>query len=231
MAEIKCKNCGAVTSVGRKFCLKCGAELDIKNLVREGGPGGGRKFLRFVRVLIFLGLLLSLVQMLRAVTPQGRMGTEADADRFAVRLQQLEAGVAHGTPTEEIVSEAELNAYLHRLLLNSPARISEGYLKSEMTDIRAQLLPGTLIVVWTAKYGALPLSYDVVCAPKIAGSRGLSFELSRVRVGHLPLPGRAGAWAAKRLARMFENLKSEHRVVSALTDFSVIEGRARARIQ
>ncbi len=231
MAEIKCSKCGAVTSVGRKFCLKCGAELDIKNLVHGGGTGGGRKFFRLVRTLILLGLLISFVQMLRTVPPQGRVGTEADADRFVARLQKLEAGIVNGTPTEEILSEAELNAYLHRLLLNSPTRISEGYLKSEITDVRAQMLPGTLIVVWTAKYGALTLSYDVVCAPKIEDKRGLSFELSRLRVGHLPLPGRVGTWAAKRLARMFESLKSEHRVVSALTDFRIIEGRARARIQ
>lgn len=231
MAEIKCKKCGAVTSVGRKFCLKCGAELDIRNLVRDGSTGRGRSILRSIRVLILLALLLSFVQMIRAVTPQGRVGTELDADRFLSRLQQLEAAAVNGAQAEEVISEAELNAYLHRLLLNSPTRISEGLLKSEMTDIRAQMLPGALIIVWAAKYGALPLSYDVVCVPKVVGKAGLSVELSRVRMGHLPLPGPVGAWTAKRLARMFENLKGEQRVLSALTDFRVAEGRALARIQ
>lgn len=227
-AGLKCGACGAVNPLGRKFCMKCGATLNFENLVQPGVAGAGRRIFRTIRLLVLLALLVALVQLLRAVSPEGRLGTDADAARFAVRLNHLQSGALNGEPVEETLPEAELNGYLHHLLTNSPSRSAESFIKADLTGIRAQLLPGTLVVVWTARVGALPLSYEVTCTPNFADS-GLQFVLLHVRMGHLPLPGPVGEWASRRLVRMFDNLEREQMLLNSLTDLQLGEGHALAR--
>lgn len=225
---IKCAACGHVTTVGRKFCVQCGTELDLKNLVTVRAPGARSGPLRIVRLVIFLALLVGLAQLLRAVPAEGQAGDETSAARFEQRLLHLQSGAINGERAEETFPESELNGYLSVLLKNSPSTFSQSFIKAELVDLRAQLLPNTVVVVWTAKLGALPLSYEAVYIP-VQSTDGVRLERARVRMGHLPLPGVLGDWTSTRLLRMFDNLKAEQQVLASLTDVQVGVGGARAQ--
>ncbi len=226
---IKCRACGAKTPLGRKFCMKCGQELDIKNLRPGGGSDVGQQILRALRLVISLALLLSLVQMLRAVPQQGRIGTDDDAQRFLMRLKHLDSGVMKGQAVEEVLPETELNAYLQRLVVGSPSRSKGGAVGADIAEIGVKMLPESLVVVWRAKIGALPLSLEATCLPTV-GAAGLEWQLFRVRMGHLPLPRVVAEWTLERWVRMFDNLTHERELLASLTSLQIAEGRALAKV-
>ncbi|MCO5060809.1 MAG: zinc ribbon domain-containing protein [Kiritimatiellae bacterium] len=227
---VKCSACGAPTPLGRVFCMKCGAKLDHNNLRRAGGSDVGRQIFRALRLVLALALLLALVQMVRTVPQKGRIGTSEDAQRFLLRLQHLDSGIVKGQQVEEIVSEAELNAYFQVLVSRSRGRgDNPASISADLLAINAQLSPDTLAIVWRTKIGALPLTYEATCQPA-AGESGLQWNLKRVRMGHLPLPRVVAEWTLAKWVRMFDNMTHERALLNALTHLSIAEDHAIARV-
>ncbi len=216
-AAVKCRACGTINNIGRMFCVRCGQQLspgDIRPVARGGGPA------RFVRLLFLLALLAALVQMARPVPGIGRPGTTAEGLQCARRMGELEALTQAGRAGEERFTEQEVNGYLHHLLTNSPNRVTSGLVRAELETFRVRLGDGEAALVWVVRLGFLPLSYEVAGRPAI-GPDGFSFEARRVRAGQLPLPGRAGAWAASRLFRVFANLTREKKLLDGLAEVRV----------
>lgn len=221
---IKCDACGHINPVGRLFCAKCGAQLNVSRIVADSATRKQRK-LRIVRSVILLALLIALVQLLRPAPMEGATGGLEDANRLVARLNRLYDGVQERRFVQELIHEAELNAYLAGLMAGPREEITEERLREGLASFRVRLSPGQVRAVWATKVGALPITYRVEGAPRV-DAKGFRLEGVRVHAGHLPLPGPVGAWAAARLYRTVENLESERNLLNALAALDVVDRKA-----
>lgn len=228
-AGVKCSACGSINPLGRIHCVRCGARLDVSNFIHPRAVGSRGRVARVFRLLLLLALLLALVQLLRPVIPSGEPGTTEDGARLTERLKRLESAADAQIPALEVLPEREVNGYLQHLLTNAPRRESNAWIRHEVGELRLQFQSAQVTLVWTTRLGgALPLTFEVAGVPQVGADR-FQFVLSQVRVGHLPLPGPAGAWAARRLAQMFTPLTRERRLLDMLDELTIEPGRAQAR--
>jgi hypothetical protein len=125
---IICPNCGKDNELGRIFCLKCGAKLDLNAVgpptsAKKPGLRKARKaaralilntFLKIVKVglLAFTASVITLV-FLPPDHPRYRTTLE-DGDRFEEKKFQLEDAINSATPASVTFSEKEINGMLQR---------------------------------------------------------------------------------------------------------------------
>lgn len=227
-AAIKCMACSRMNPLGRLFCVGCGERLDTKNIVDVPLVSPAKRITRLVRLLVLLGLLLALLQMIRPVAPMGRQGAPDAHSLLLYQLETLRQAVLNKRSMEMAFTEASINGYLHHLLTNSPSRESSGPVKAEVQDVRVQLLPGQVVVVMTSSLGPFTISYETQGQPRVA-AEGFVFDVERVRIGHLPLPGPAAPWAASRLFNLFSELERERTLANAVDQITVDAGQVRVR--
>jgi hypothetical protein len=221
---IKCDACGHINPIGRLYCVRCGAQLNIKRIVAVGRTRARRRA-RLLRSAMLIALFAALFQMLRPAPMDGRPGTLEDANRLVARINRLYDAVNERRVAEETFGEAEVNAYLASLIAGPRERATDESLRQGLNAIRVRLAPDRVTVVWATRAGPAPLTFEVSGTPA-AGPHGFRLERMRVRAGRLPLPGPVGRWAAGRLYRTFEKLETEREVLDALSELNVGERRA-----
>lgn len=225
---IKCTACGHVSPIGRLFCAKCGAKLDVTLIVTGSEISPARRVYRAVRVVFLLALLLALVQLVRPVAPRGEAGSAADATQLTARMNRLYEGRLAGQPVQEIATEREINGYFSSLLLAKDEEGGAGLVATDLESFNVHVHTSGAVLLWSTRVGKLPVTYEIAGVPGVADG-AFTFAVQRIRAGHLPLPRAAHPWATRRLFRLFENLEAERSLMNTLTEIRTGDRRVLAR--
>jgi hypothetical protein len=159
----------------------------------------------------------------------GRLGTSEDANRLVAGLERLHDAARERRAAEEAFDEAELNAYLARLIAEPHESAPNERLRRGLYAVNVRLMPERIKVVWATRTGPIPLTFEVSGVPAMS-REGMHFELLAVRTGHMPLPGPLGRWVASRLYKTFEKMDSERAVLNSLSALRVGERQVVATI-
>jgi hypothetical protein len=231
--RVPCVKCGHENDVNRVFCTECGAKLDFSQVritvkKRTEGPSPA---LRGLRSLVSLAVLAVAGIALWPARPAGARGTSADAAGFKSKLAELSLAVSAGQGAVQVVSEAEVNAYLAEGLRvpEKPGSVG-GARRMRLSDVNLSFQPAQVVVLVLAKWGPLPLSYEVSGAPA-AGAGPFRFDVRRARLGHLPMPGGGARWMAGRVATVFSRMAREKDVLDRLVRLDLGQGRVRVVTQ
>jgi hypothetical protein len=193
---LTCPKCGFDNELGRIFCHRCGARLNLseikppvrggKRLRKRTGPGVGRLLGRLVKLacavaLVFAVYLAWQVPAIRPIRTTGADLAAADAKRF--ELQQL---ANHPGPRTIVITEAELNAFIDSLEFEK----AEGKLTLAPTDLQIEFGHGVVTVIFLGRLDVGPwqkpifLSYTGI--PTIE-NESFTFKPVAGAIGALPV--------------------------------------------
>jgi hypothetical protein len=227
--HVTCGSCGHRNPLGRLYCVKCGAKLEVSpETVRpevSSAQAFGRWLARMVRLAVTLGLLAGLVQLLRPVPPMGQSGTVQHANEFREKADLLNYALLEKQVARQQFSEAEINGYLEQVVQNTPNRQGEGLLQFELQMINVKLKPDQIVTVFLSTWKSLSLTYEITARP-LREEGAFALEIQRFRLGHLPLPGPAAEWVAGRVSRVFSQMEREKSLLDQLATLEVQEGVA-----
>ncbi|MBU0677889.1 MAG: hypothetical protein KJ626_07200 [Verrucomicrobia bacterium] len=224
-----CKICGQKNDLARIFCTKCGAKLDLSHVEPAGaGSGSGRRLFRFVRLLVFLGLIAMLGLLLWPVEPAGRLGTREDARALYEKLRYVASEIKSGRAVTETASEVEINSYLAEIITRideRPAGQQAPALSLDLQEINIQIKPEAVVVLVSAKRKMVTLSYEISGIP-VGGVGSFAIDAVGVRMGHLPLPAFLRGRIIARIATIFRARDEvEKPVLDAADRFELNDGR------
>ncbi|MFH0879469.1 MAG: hypothetical protein V2A34_07120 [Lentisphaerota bacterium] len=215
-AQLTCQHCGCNNEFSRLHCIKCGERLNFKSIERHHkniavSRQAGRFIKSFLRLSIFTVLVAVLGLMLWPLEPAGQKGLESDAAQYASRIFFLEDAMRHHRSATQIFSEAEINAYLEKLILHNQTLVSDGG-RFNLSGVNFQLRTAEARMVVTVRQGPVFFSYSFTLVPVIrSGKPGLSVR--GAEWGHLPLPAFASHWLMRRVVAMFSGLKTERDIL------------------
>lgn len=227
--HVTCGTCRHRNPLGRLYCAKCGARLEVtEQTVRpETGSlqrlGGG--LARLLRFAVALGLLFALVQVLRPLPPQGQSGTVQHGMEFVQKVELLRYAVLERRGMTQEFTEPEINGHLARVLADTPDRAAEGLLKFELQLINVRFVQGEVVTVMLSSWQSINLTYEVRVRP-VRGEDGMTLELLGARLGHLPLPMPLARTVATRLAHVFSGMEDDKRLLDQLSALEVKDGVA-----
>ena len=121
----------------------------------------------------------------------------------------------------ERITEGEINAYLMDLLKKSAG--GSGDESVTLARINIALKTDVVVVVLEAKLGPVPLTYEISGVPERSDGQ-FTFAVSKVRLGHLPMPGPAGGWLAARAKVVFSKMDEEKRLLGQVSQLKVGRG-------
>ncbi|MBU1694688.1 MAG: zinc ribbon domain-containing protein [Verrucomicrobia bacterium] len=218
-----CPQCGIPNEPTRLFCGTCGARLNLGGRRWSVSASGGRWLLRIVEIL----LLVAMGLLLWPARPGGAPGGEAEAREFIGKMRILATAAERGGLIAEIVSEAEINAYLAELLKRTPALSrSEGMSQLGIGEVNFRFQPDSITVTVVALWGPVRLSYEVSGRPVWPEGR-FGFDVRSARWGHLPLVGPAAHWMIRRLEVMFSGMERERNILDHIQRLDMGQGRVR----
>jgi len=217
-----CPNCDGRIPLGRVFCDRCGAKLDLSGLSREMIPVQRKPWLPMVLKIGAVAVVLLIVTSVAlALWPRreiiGKAGTRVGARRAESQLDTANQ-LGAGQSVTVWLSEEDVNGYLEFF---GDSKLGLQWLRvcarRGYFDVRAlrQLDPvelGPFRVVVT-------LTLDLACVP--VGNRIVP---RRGSLGHLRLPGFALRRLAGGLGERFDSF-SEKKTVASASGIAVQEGR------
>lgn len=221
--SVTCSACGHQNPLGRLFCAKCGTKLAITPAAMGGGRGpAGFWLARLARVAIFLAVLGAFLLLLRPVEPDGAPGTLPEASALAQKLNVLSVAILDRRAVTQDATEAEVNGYLAEILRNTPDLTASGPLKFELRSINVAFRGGDVVTVLVSALGPIPLTYEIRAKPARVDDR-FTLDVRGLRMGHLPLPRAIAVRTASRMARMFDQMEREKRLLDQLSSVAVVE--------
>jgi len=227
---IKCKSCKEWNRVGTIYCHSCGEKLIQKISTRRHG-GSFIFYLRgFLRLLIGVAGIGSLGLILWPVQPSGAIGDLADRKKFIEQVADLSEAADRGQRSVAALKEAGLNSYLAYLVEQQAGPESPGVLYAGTAGLNVTFTPNSLVALIIGAYGPVYLTYEIQGLP-VAGEDGFRFDMSRVRLGHLPLPDVMGDIMVKRVADMFSKMEREKALLNKISKFQVEDGRIIAGVK
>lgn len=181
--QIKCPSCGAKNKLPRVYCVSCGVHLDVeggadKALRKAMGRGRGKPRRRIGIRLLTLAVLACVGLMLWPTALKVETGTPSDAERLEGKLNTLLSAVLKDQHEEQVLTEAEINAYLKR----SMRAARQIPLEKLCMKLQSQEV---LLDVQVQKFGALSLSHIYHIRQGADGA----WRVARLQAGHLPIPG------------------------------------------
>jgi hypothetical protein len=231
-AWVKCPSCGARNdfTVNRFHCRSCGAKLDLSRL--RTGPTPGRLIShylkRLLRMVVLVTLLVVLTLLVWPTTPEGESGSAEDGLACFEKLAELYEAIGEGKRLERIFTEAEVNGYFVELLAEAVPDGLETPRGLHMRAINLSFTEAEFIVHILAEWKVLRLTYEVAGQPRLRDGR-FEVDVSRVSMGHLPVPGPLKQHFAGRLMPLFEQMDRERYVLDNLSQIDLRPGRARLR--
>ncbi|MBI2441389.1 MAG: hypothetical protein HYV35_08470 [Lentisphaerae bacterium] len=234
---IKCSKCGYENALGHIFCTQCRSKLNIQAVAdpawherkpKSKGARGFQRVLFFLLVVVAGGVVLALWPL----PPQAPQGIATDAQQADKKIALLEQNIS---PTTQVFSEREINAYLAMLLRELPASQNSG-LRTVAVAIRPQAVVLTTISAWgpltvgPLKLGPKNISTQVQAVPA-RGARGFQWTVTGGKIGHLPLPGPFSALATPALRPLLAISVRERALLAALTQLELEEGQATVAIK
>jgi hypothetical protein len=225
---IQCPKCGHNNKLGRLFCERCSQRLEMTDSKMRvmHSPGEWLKHhgARVSRALIALVLLGIIGLILWPVAPAGRAGTQQDAEQLRVKMVALSQAVENRMQTKERITEMEANAYLEEIVRNTKQSMAGGQMEIRTINLRLQKQAGITVLLSTG-LGPLNLTYEILGKPARGGS-GFSLQPEAARMGHLPVPGSAMHWLARRVSVVFSRLDRERRLLGMMQRIDIQDGSA-----
>ena len=222
-----CPSCGQTNTMGRMFCIHCGAAMSAARPQAKEEVSVGHKLTAFlsrtIRLAVTLVLLYLIAMILWPLTPSGMGGDLQDVQRFQQKVRELKGGVLDGVSIARRVTEVELNAYLSSLLESGKPDAQPGAAGAHMSQVNLTLDRERVVVLVRSALGPVDLSYELTGLPKVDGRR-FTFELSRARIGHLAVPGAARAWLAGRVAVVFSKMLDERSLLDQVDRLELGQG-------
>ncbi|MBI2438443.1 MAG: zinc ribbon domain-containing protein [Lentisphaerae bacterium] len=233
---IKCSKCGHENALGHIFCVKCRSKLDIQVVANPAwhepksktkGLRGSKRVLLLIFVIIIGGVALALWP--EPMRSRGEIS--ADAQQARKKIMLLEKNLS---PTAQVFSEREINAYLRELLRElSPPRTT-GLHSMALQAVGVVIHPKAVSVSMTSawepltigsfKLGIGNITTQVLLVPA-RGPRGVQWTVKSGKIGHLPLPGPFSALAASSLRPLLPVTVRERALLAALTQLELEEGQ------
>lgn len=213
-----CPSCGNRNTMGRMFCMSCGAPMTGARPEAKAEVSVGQRLTaglaRMIRLVLTLALLFVIALLLWPLTPTGMTGDLQDQQRMEQKLRELKGGVLDGASISRRISEVEVNAYLAALVTASQPELATS-LSYQMKQVVLTLEPNQTVVMVRSALGPVELSYQLIGQPAADGRR-FSFQVEQARLGHLALPGPARAWLASRVAVVFSQMLDERSLLDQL---------------
>lgn len=217
-----CKRCGEKNTLPRLHCRKCGAKLDFEAAEGELLGELARARSRRGTVLRSLLLLAFAAVLGLAVWPSGlerrETGAPVDAKRWEMKRALLLDALDRGFPAAQTVTEAELNAWLSRVVA-AAAEEDRGGMSAQLLDTAVSF--GENRACWLVLVRRGPVKFSVVYEAKADGA---ALALTGAKLGHLPLPGPLGRLYAKTQGKLFRPFGKEERILRNLDSLVIRDG-------
>jgi hypothetical protein len=221
--EVTCTQCGHKNPLGRVFCMKCGAKLNLDSLspksMRDSVRGQGGALARLFRWVVTLALLFAIIQILRPVAPSGHNGSAQDALRLRQKLGLLKGAALDGRAASQRISEVEVNSYLAELVQSAMGGSSSDLYRLRTVNVAME--NGKITVVLVSSAGPASLSYEMVGTPARTSDRHFLYDVETVRLGHLPMPGPLGQWVAGQAHNVFSKMRDERELLDRMARVQV----------
>jgi hypothetical protein len=235
---LTCPNCGYDNELGRIFCHSCGQKLDL-SAIKPPNSKEGKKFWKkqkkqfgvgktiglALRVLVILGLVLSIILMLQVASVTEEKPSQQDTDSGRSKRVALERFLSQRKPFSVPVSPGELNGFLSSLTFDK----AEGKgVVLEPTVLRAELGRSTvtLVLVGTIKAGTKfekKVSFSYRGQPTLEDGKFV-FKPTGGWIGMLPIHpfilDKTGLMQ-KYFGAIFGNLTEERSILDQLTKLEV----------
>lgn len=226
---VRCKSCGKSNDLNRMFCIKCGAKLDlsdVKNMMNRQGSGG--ILARLVRMVVVAGLLGVLGLMVWPMDFTGQAGTPADIRLYEAKRDRVLGAVRSGLPFTQVVTEAEINAYLDSILKGNARAQEPAMFEVRMSSAGFRFTAGQAVFFTEMNRGPIRVTCVLELVPG-TGVRGEAMKVVRAQLGHLPLPAWAAALVSKRVAHVFSGMEAEWAILREATEVKVVDGKLAVR--
>lgn len=224
--EVTCTQCGHTNPLGRMFCMKCGAQLELATLnpanMKRQVTGKSRFLGRIVRLAITLALLYAIIMILRPVVPTGSEGNPQDVQRLRQKLGLLKGAVLESRPGAQRISEVEVNSYLAELVGRN--KDDSAYV---LKKVNVAMNAGQVIVVLVSKFGPATLTYEITGVPGHSPDHHFDFLVRSVRLGQLPMPGALGDWLSGKAFVVFSKMSDERSLLDKMDKIEIGQGEAR----
>jgi hypothetical protein len=168
---------------------------------------------------VFFFVLAGL--LLWPYTPQGEVGNEAAAQRMQRKMQQIQYAVDSGIAFKDEISEQEINAYLMDTVRYSRDQQEPSGLQLTIHEVNLNFVPDKIIALIVGHLGPARLTYQVELVPAFAAD-GFQPEITRMRLGHLPVPGPFQSVVGKRIAAVFKEMNREKELVGQVSDIQMM---------
>ncbi len=237
---IRCRACGHDNLAGHIFCAKCGGKLQIMPSDLEAWQEPPRRrpegsAWRVIWLVLIAGAAAGIVLAfwpgrvdIGAVLPG-----PADAQQAQKKIALLEQGFS---PAPQRLTERELNAYLAARVAAAPSRPPDGKRAYQLRAAALTLRPSAVTVAVDGLWGPITVgswragpwrvTHAMTVVPEVAASGGLRWHVRGGRIGHLPLPGRAGRLAEPGFRALRAAAARECALFAAVTRLELEEGQA-----
>jgi hypothetical protein len=192
---INCPKCGADNLIGAIFCRTCGEKLNIEDLSPEVfdappeplaakiGRIGGRVVL-FLLIVGIVGVLVGLFWPAK-VTYKGSLDQNAGAK--AGRKYQAVQTPSPNLPPEVPFSSDEATSIANQEL--GLPRTQAGSRKPMLLSIEFLGNGNCKFILKSLLFSQVPMFVTVIATPEVSSPGSVSFQVRKVQVGALPLPG------------------------------------------
>ena len=225
--HVTCPQCKQRIPFGRLFCTNCGAKLEINSDTITSRTSAGEVLTRARRIvirLVVLAIVLGAVGLfLWPMQPTGRTGDASYEKLCQQRMDAVRARVLNGMQFSETFSDIEINAWLaSRMAATTSKDVGAGF---RLTAVNVALNKEGAVVATISEAGPVRLSVLISGKPQVSANNGFAFEVTGVRVGHVPLPSALHDFFADRNLTIFANFREQHDVLNKMRKLETKDGQ------
>jgi len=176
---------------------------------------------RLIRVGITLGLLIVLGLVCWPARPAGDR-PDGDSHQKAVAIiKNLRGSLSVGSDATAEIKESEISGYITRKLVKQE---KPGGLLLHLREVVLDISSDRIEVWMKNELLSIPLTYTFQVTVSRENDGRHRFDMGRLQIGHLPLPGRLSKQARTQLAAAFGRLDDEINFINMLPSIMITDG-------
>lgn len=186
---------------------------------RNGGSSVGRFLGGLLRLLVFLGVALTIGLAVWPLPVAGTAADDAGAKGFRDRLAK----------TGTWIGQDDINNYLAWRIRETPAAGAPQAMQVGLEGVRIEIRADRVRAVAVGRWGPVRLTFDVRGLPDTSGG-AFRLRIGEARLGHLRLPKPAHGWAAGHLETILSGMVEERKVLDGARRIELADGRVKLNI-